>query len=35
MHNLNVHETLNDYKHNSDKFDKAFEEFMKQYQLPA
>lgn len=35
MHNLNVHETLNDYKHNSDKFDRAYEEFMKQYQLPA
>lgn len=35
MHNLNLHETLNDYKHNSDKFDRAYEEFMKQYQLPA
>ncbi len=35
MHNLNLHETLNDYKHNSDKFEKTYEEFLTQYALPA
>ena len=34
MNNLNLHETLNDYRHNSEKFDKAYEDFRRQYQLP-
>ncbi len=33
-HNLNLHETLNEYKHNSEKFNKAYETFMVQYTLP-
>lgn len=33
-HNLNLHETLNEYKHNSDKFNRAFETFLEQYRLP-
>ncbi len=33
-YNLNLHETLNDYKHNSERFDKAFSSFMEQYKLP-
>ena len=32
--NLNLHETLNEYKHNSEKFNRSFEDFMRQYQLP-
>ena len=34
MNNLNLHETLNDYRHNSEKFDKVYEDFRRQYQLP-
>ena len=34
MHNLNLHETLNEYKHNSRKFNESYEAFMKQYTLP-
>ena len=35
MNNLNLHQTLKDYKHNSQKFNKAFETFKKQYSLPT
>jgi len=35
MHNLNLHQTLKDYKHNSQKFNKVFEAFKKQYSLPT
>jgi len=35
MNNLNLHQTLKDYKHNSQKFNKAFEAFKKQYSLPT
>ena len=34
MNNLNLHATLKDYKHNSQRFNKAFESFMDQYRLP-
>ena len=34
MNNLNLHATLNDYKHNSKNFNKAFESFKEQYRLP-
>jgi phosphate:Na+ symporter len=34
MHNLNLHETLNEYKHNSTKFNSSYDGFMKQYALP-
>ena len=34
MHNLNLHETLNEYKHNSAKFNSSFDSFMAQYTLP-
>ena len=33
-HNLNLHETLNEYKHNSQKFNDAYESFMQEYSLP-
>ena len=35
MHNLNLHETLNEYKHHSEKFNKTYDSFMEQYRLPA
>lgn len=35
MNNLNLHQTLKDYKHNSQKFNKVFESFKKQYALPS
>ena len=35
MNNLNLHQTLKDYKHNSQKFNKVFEAFKKQYALPS
>lgn len=35
MNNLNLHQTLKDYKHNSQKFNKVFEAFKKQYSLPS
>lgn len=31
MHNLNLHETLNEYKHNSEKFDRTYQHFMQEY----
>lgn len=34
MHNLNLHQTLNDYKHNSQQFSQAYTTFLSQYQLP-
>jgi len=33
MHNLNLHQTLNDYKHNSDKFNHTYEQFMEEYRF--
>lgn len=33
MHNLNLHQTLNDYKHNSDKFNNTYEQFMQEYRF--
>ncbi|MBQ6671976.1 MAG: Na/Pi cotransporter family protein [Spirochaetales bacterium] len=35
QHNLNLHETLNEYKHNSQKFDAAYSGFLRQYELPG
>ena len=35
MNNLNLHQTLKDYKHNSQKFNNVFEAFKKQYALPS
>lgn len=35
MNNLNLHQTLKDYKHNSQKFNKVFEAFKNQYALPS
>lgn len=32
-HNLNLHETLNDYKHNSEKFAKEYMLFLKEYSV--
>ena len=34
MNNLNLHATLKDYKHNSQRFNNAFDSFMDQYRLP-
>ena len=31
--NLNVHETLNEYKHNSERFNRAYSRFMEKYSL--
>ena len=31
--NLNVHETLNEYKHNSERFNRAYTRFMEKYSL--
>lgn len=31
MHSLNLHETLNEYKHNSEKFDRTYQHFMQEY----
>lgn len=33
MHNLNLHQTLNDYKHNSEKFNRTYEQFMEEYRF--
>jgi len=33
MHNLNLHQTLNDYKHNSDRFNRTYEQFMEEYRF--
>ncbi|MBR1583866.1 MAG: Na/Pi cotransporter family protein [Spirochaetales bacterium] len=35
LHNLNLHETLNEYKHHSERFNTTYDSFMKQYGLPA
>ena len=35
MNNLNLHQTLNEYKHNSREFSEAFESFKKKYSLRA
>ena len=32
-HNLNLHETLNEYKHNSKKFNDTYNAFLKQYSI--
>lgn len=34
MNNLNLHETLNEYKHNSEKFNEAYTAFRAEYELP-
>ena len=33
MHNLNLHQTLNEYKHNSEKFDNAYRQFLNEYRF--
>ena len=34
LHNLNLHETLNEYKHHNERFTRTYDSFMEQYKLP-